>query len=259
MDPEKRPLFEWDDADIILRATHGTDSRDFRVHKLLLSLTSPVFHEMFRLPQPPSETSAIQTVDMHESPRALEVVLRFIYPSENTPVVNDLTLLSEALVAADKYDIAVARTRLRRSFEELARTEPLKVYAIARRIGYENEMKIALSHSTSIHLPSLTELPKEFESMSAAEYHSLIRFHDRYRKGVANIAAKTDYSDRYSAAPKPIDFRTGVSAAIEGLPLDFELFMKRLLPGVDRADEFNRNVQIIRSVFKKANELNLAV
>lgn len=120
-------------------------------------------------------------------------------------------------------------------------------------------MKIALSHSASIHLPSLTELPKEFESTSAAEYHNLIRFHYRYRGGVENIAAKTDYTDRYSAVPQHIDFRMGVCAAIEGPPLDFELFMKRLLPGVDRADKFNRNVQIIRSVFKKANELNLAV
>ena len=245
-------MFEWDDADVILRATHGTDTRDFRVHKVLLSLTSPVFKDMFGLPQPPSEPSAIHTIDVADPPRALEIILRFIYPAADTPMVSDLVLLSEVLIVADKYDIAVARPRLRRSFEELAKTEPLKVYAIACRLGYENEMKIASSHSTSIHLPSLTELPEEFESMSAAQYHRLIHFHERYREAVADIVDETEYS----GIPQPIEFRRGVSAAIKGLPLDFDSFKQAFAPG---ADEFNRSVQFLRRVFKNADELNLTV
>ena len=36
-------IFNWPDGDVTLRATHGTDSRDFRVHELFLSFVSPMF------------------------------------------------------------------------------------------------------------------------------------------------------------------------------------------------------------------------
>ena len=78
-------MFDWDDADVILRAIHGTDSRDFRVHKLLPSLTSPVFKDMFGLPQPPSETLEIHTIDVTDPPRALEVILRLFTPLRICP------------------------------------------------------------------------------------------------------------------------------------------------------------------------------
>jgi len=41
--------FDAPDAEIILRAL-GPPRRDFRVHKLVLSLASPVFKDMFSFP-----------------------------------------------------------------------------------------------------------------------------------------------------------------------------------------------------------------
>jgi len=147
---------------------------------------------MFKIPQPsPSAPpNDADVVDVTDPPRALELVLRFVYPTADVAEIQDLTTLSEALVIADKYDIGVARSRLRPSFMEFAVTEPLRAYAIACRLGLEDEKKIAASHTTSIHLPGLTELPKEFESISATEYHRLILLHSRYRKEVAAIAAR---------------------------------------------------------------------
>ncbi|KAF9643877.1 hypothetical protein BDM02DRAFT_3072578, partial [Thelephora ganbajun] len=104
----------------------------------------------FKLPQPSSATSTVDIIDMSDPPGALEVILRFIYPSTDPPAINDLTLLAEVLVLADKYDIGVARSQLRRSLSEFATTEPLRVYAIACRLGFEDEMKIASSRTTSI-------------------------------------------------------------------------------------------------------------
>ena len=249
-------MFDRDDADVILRATHGTESRDFRVHKLLLSLTSPIFQDMFKLPQPSLEASAIQTIDVADPPRALDIILRFIYPSENTPVIDDFALLSEVLIVADKYDIAVARSRLRRSLEELAKTEPLKVYAIASRFGFENEMKIASSYTTSIHLPGLVELPEEFKFVSAVEYHRLIRLHERYRKEVAVLASNSGSS---AGLPPPVDFRRSVSAAIEGPPLNSQSLTKALIPAKDYFGEFADNKQFINAIFDRADQLNLTV
>ena len=182
-------IFNWPNADVILRATHGTDSRDFRVHKLFLSFASPVFNDMFKLPQPSSETSTVDVIDVADPPRVLELVLRFIYPSTDPPAINDLTLLSEVLVLVNKYDIKVARSRLQSPLLEFAKTEPLRVYAIACRLGFEDEMKIASLHTTSIHLPGLTQLPDEFRSIPATEYHRLILLHSEYRKEVEAIAA----------------------------------------------------------------------
>ena len=175
-------MFNWPDGDVILRATHGTERRDFRVHKLFLSFASPVFKDMFKLPQPSLAASNIDIIDMLDPPRALDAVLRFIYPSIDSPAIDNLTLLSEVLAVADKYDIKVARSRLRPSLVEFAKIEPLRVYAIACRLGFEDGMKIASSYTTSIHLPELTELPEEFKFIPATEYHRLIVLHARYRK-----------------------------------------------------------------------------
>ena len=185
--------FNWPDGDVILRATHGEESRDFRVHRLFLSFSSPVFKDMFRLPQPSSTTTSdgVEVVGVTDPPRALELILRFVYPSAASPVIDDLTILSEALLVADKYDIEVARSRLRSSFKGFAETEPLRAYAVACRLGLEDEMKIASSKTTSIHLPGLAQLPDEFKLVSATEYHRLVLLHSRYRKEVEAIAMRS--------------------------------------------------------------------
>ena len=166
-------MFNWPDGDVILRSTHGTESRDFRVHKIFLSFASPIFKDMFKLPQPSSPTSNVDVVNLTDPPRVLELILRFIYPCP-PPVIDDLTLLSEVLFLADKYDIEAARSRLRPSLMKFAKTEPLRAYAIACRLGFEDEMKIASSHTTSINLTEVTQLPDEFKFIPATEYHRLI-------------------------------------------------------------------------------------
>ena len=185
-------MFNWPDGDVILRATHDGQTRDFRVHKSFLSFSSPVFKHMFATQQPQSVSpDGVDIIEVADSPRALEVILRFIYPSPSPPIIDDLTVLSEALVLADEYNIEVARAQLRSSFIEFAKTEPLRAYAIACRLRLTDEMKIASFHTTSIHLPSISELPEEFKFISATEYHRLVLLHARYRREVEAIASRT--------------------------------------------------------------------
>ena len=186
-------VFNWSDADVTLRCTHDTESRDFRVHKLFLSFASPVFRDMFEVTQPSSPASNI--VNLGDPPQALELILRFIYPSSGPPAINDLTIVSQALSLADKYDIEVARSRLRSSLVDLAATEPLRVYAIACRFGLEDEMKIAASRVTLTDLLVLTQLPDEFKLIPATDYHHLIRSRIGYRKKIVDTttSGKTLY------------------------------------------------------------------
>ncbi|KAF9789487.1 hypothetical protein BJ322DRAFT_538451 [Thelephora terrestris] len=185
-------MFDWPDADVILRATHDAQTRDFRVHKTFLSFSSPVFKHMFDTQQPQSTSlDGVDIFQVGDPPRALELILRFIYPSPSPPIIDDLTVLSEALVLADEYNIEAARVQLRSSFLEFARIEPLRAYAIACRLGLTDEMRIASSHTTSIHLPSIDDLPDEFRFIPATEYHRLVLLHARYRKEVEAIASRT--------------------------------------------------------------------
>ena len=249
MDSEE--LFNWPDRDVILRATHGTESRDFQVHKLFLSFASPVFKDMFGLPQPPSATSNVHIIDMVDP-----------------PAINDLTLLSEVLALADKYDIRVARSRLRSPLVEFAKIEPLRVYAIACRFGFEDEMKIASSLTTSIHLPGLTELPEEFKSIPATEYHRLILLHAKYRKEFEAIS----HSTVRPTTPRRPGFggfaemindsyaRANVEDVVKGgIPLNYESF-KLAWKAKYGADADGSDVQaIFLSILDKANSLNLSV
>ena len=197
MDPNE--MFNWPDGDVILRATHGTDSRYFRVHKLFLSYASPVFKDMFGIPQPsPPASNDVEIVDLADPPRAIELILRFIYPSP-PPVIDNLSLLSEGFALADKYDIEAARSRLRPSLMEFAETEPLRVYAIACRLGFENEMKAALPHTASIDLLGLPELPDEFKFISAPEYHRFTLLHAELRKNPFEFRA-----EGFKPIPQPI-------------------------------------------------------
>lgn len=185
-------IFSWPDGDVILRTTQGLESHDFRVHKVFLSFSSPVFRDMFGIPQPLLVArDGVDVVDIADPPRALELILRYMYPSATSPTINDLTTLSEAWVLADKYDVEVARSRLRSSLREFATTEPLRAYAVACRFELEVEKKMASSRTTSVHLPGLTTLPDEFRFVPATEYHRLILLHERYRKEVEKFAQLT--------------------------------------------------------------------
>jgi len=259
-------MFNWPDGDVILRAIHDTESRDFRIHKVFLSYSSPVFRDMFKIPQPSSSapSNGVDVVDVTDPPRALELVLRFVYPSADPPVIENLATLSGALVVADKYDIKVARSRLRSSFKEFAKTEPLRAYAVACRLGLEDEMKTASSHTTSIHLPGLTELPDEFRLIPATEYHRLILLHSRYRKEVETIADSAMRSVNrggFGGIPSTASeiARADVGGVIKGgIPLNYESF--RLAWKTKYGVDPNIGDQAaFLSIVDKANSLNLTV
>lgn len=173
------------DGDIIIR-TQGVSPRDFKLHKLVLSLASPVFRDIFSLPQPISDVSRadIEIVDVTDPPEALDLVLRLIYPQFTPPNVENLNLLVEGLVIADKYDIGRARTELRSRLSKFAKENPLRVYAIAFRFGFEEEAEAAFSLTAGICLPALVDLPDDLKYIPATVYHKLVRLHEMRREEI---------------------------------------------------------------------------
>jgi len=146
-------LFTTSDGDIILRA--GTDpgpKYDFRVHKFILSLASPVFKDMLTLPKPPNKNGTehpdIPVVDVTDTPDVLDMVLRFIYPGVEPPKFTSVPPLSAVLSAADKYCITSMVPMLRDALKALLPGDPFGVYIVACRFGFSEEAKAAAMVST---------------------------------------------------------------------------------------------------------------
>ena len=116
------------------------------------------------------------------------------------PIIENLTVSSEALIFANKCDIDLSQARLQSSRKEFATTEPLKAYAIVCQLGLEEEQKMALSYTTSIHLPGLEELPEEFKMIPVTEHHCLDLLHSRYRREIADVSSRTP-----STSPSPYE------------------------------------------------------
>lgn len=136
--------FDRDDADLILRSS---DNIDFHVHRVILTLASPVFEGMFSIPQPPDMGSGRPVVDVSEDGEALDVLLRVCYP-EPDPELRSLDLIRRVLGAAMKYEMKAANVLAKSAIfkPRHLKSRPLQIFAIACRLGLEAEASLA-AHS----------------------------------------------------------------------------------------------------------------
>lgn len=149
-------------GDVILRSS---DYIYFRTFKLLLSLASPMFADMFRIPQPTLESDVnemkdgVPMVNMEENSRVLEVLLSFCHPN-HLVTLDSLDVLDNVLAGAMKFDMGAA---LRWAGPKLVQpkfvaNQPLYAFGIACRHDLENKAFI-LAKSTL----RLSDLPHEAE------------------------------------------------------------------------------------------------
>src|ERR1700734_898004 len=95
--------FDNPNADVVLRSA---DNVDFRTFKLILSLPSPIFDDMFGMIQPSSESSINEmkdgapVVSVSESTVTLKRLLEFCHPN-CVPVLDNLEVISGILAAAE--------------------------------------------------------------------------------------------------------------------------------------------------------------
>jgi len=67
------------------------------------------------------------------------------------------------------------------------KAQPLRVYAIASRFGFEEEAEAASSLTTEIYLPALADLPDDLKDISATTYHKLVRLHEKHREEIEDV------------------------------------------------------------------------
>ena len=129
-------------ADIIIQSC---DFINFRVHKLVLSLSSPFFNDMFSLPQPSDQevVDGLPVVRLSEDAEVLNCLLTMLYPIPSMmPKSYDKTLIS--LAASQKYDMDDVQSRIRAKIQSQKLPMPtgaaaFHAYAIASIGGLSSE------------------------------------------------------------------------------------------------------------------------
>lgn len=137
--------FTTDDGDVILRAGPEPGLKhDFRVHKIVLSLLSPVFKGLFQVAQPDAgREEPLPIVPITDTPESVDLLLRLIYPGRVPPIVTDPPTLSTLMTIADKYGIQTVShaVKERLADEKVLEKDPFGVYVVARRWGFLDEAK----------------------------------------------------------------------------------------------------------------------
>ncbi|KAF9026542.1 hypothetical protein BDZ89DRAFT_987876 [Hymenopellis radicata] len=185
--------FNSPDADVVLVSCDGAR---FAVHKCILSIASPFFKDMFSLPHPSSESSDPKDVDIEctESKAVLFALLKFMYPVPN-PQIASLDELVPLIEAVQKFQLEYLHDELRAMLIDerlgFVKDAPLRVYAIATRFGFGEEMRVAAKGTLRYNVLDCP-LNDDLKNISAYDYHRLLDLHRRHVK--ATQEALRNYS-----------------------------------------------------------------
>ena len=168
--------YDFDDGDIILRTPR---SKGFRVHKTVLSVASPVLRELVvdvpKLSPDEEEKDVLPEVDVEDSPEDLDIFLRLIYPIILPPKFEDFDTLSRAFTILQKYKVDGVLELLRPvlTSRPFLASDPVRVYAMACRLGFKEEAEVAIPLAASTDFTT-TIRAEDLRSMSGVDYHRLV-------------------------------------------------------------------------------------
>ncbi|KAG2125314.1 hypothetical protein DEU56DRAFT_574841 [Suillus clintonianus] len=198
MDPPEVPIiivdtakapFDNPDGDIILRSTADLTPVDFHVFKVILSLMSPVFKDMFMLPQNglQLDISSIPVIPVSENSTTLEFLLLLCYPAA-TPTFDSWDDAKAVMDAAKKYDMQAALSRAGDlAMTQFLPTHFLALYALSLRFGWKHHAQTAATRA--LEIKDLGRPSTEFDGMqdiTALDHHRLLVYH--HACGVAALA-----------------------------------------------------------------------
>lgn len=176
--PARAP-FDDPRADLVLRSSDGVN---FHVFKVVLSLASSVFADMFTLPPPPplpasaSQSSSDEppVVSLPEDAETLDLALRHCYPIRSPEVVRlrDARILLEF---ARKYQVELLEPSLTRFLTDTIERDPVGVYALAA--AYECRDIAAKALRSSLTLPIYLLQSPELQYSTTEQYQALIHYH----------------------------------------------------------------------------------
>lgn len=136
----------------------SSDGASFKASRVILSIASPFFRDMFALPQPDNEASHatpdLPTIPVEEDAETLQTLLTMLYPLD-PPVVKSYEVATKLIRACDKY--LISSPRLKSCIRDMLAPEalgrdPLGAYALAWRLGLEEEAKTTSRYTHKLKL-----------------------------------------------------------------------------------------------------------
>jgi hypothetical protein len=178
-----------------------SDSIYFYVHKLLLSIVSPVFKSMFMLP--PDESQEVYDgrpcVKLADMSKSLLLLLSWCDPRclTRSADLNDLQLVLEL---ADKYGMDIVMKHVESSMigmKDTISARPVVMYAIATRFRLENLAHAAAKVTLKAAFEELaTTLIPETRYITGLCFISLLRYHRACATEAADAAKNFDWLKR---------------------------------------------------------------
>ncbi|EPQ56107.1 hypothetical protein GLOTRDRAFT_128065 [Gloeophyllum trabeum ATCC 11539] len=175
------PLFQKDrSADVILCSS---DEFKFRVHKLVLSIASPVLRDSLTV----QNGGIPDPLKLEETGEVLEKLLKLCYPVER-PTWSSVSDVSSVLAAAVKYKMKGIIPSLRQELvlPRFLETEALHIFTIACRLGLNDEARIAVPYTLRGPVVSKPPIP-ELQSISGLTFHQLLEYREDCSKAAARL------------------------------------------------------------------------
>ncbi len=169
----------------------SSDLVNFRVNKVVLSVSSPFFADMFSLPQP-SENEVVDglpVVRLSEDAEILSSLLTVLYPVHSA-VPSSYDKVVELLAACQKYDMAGIQSSIRTEIKSwgpvvLTGTVAYRAYAISSSAQLLPEMETSARHTLDFPM-TLEYLSDELPLFAGWALRDLFRYRKRCRDGLVS-------------------------------------------------------------------------
>jgi len=169
-------------ADFVLRSSDNVPV-DFRVSKVILSVASTMFADMFDIAsKEPGDDTPMVTVS--ENSEALDLFLRHIYPVRS-PKVTHIRQMEKLAKFAHKYRVEALEEVVERHLVNTIPSDPVGIYVIAVTYGYKDIGKAAARASLNI---SFSELSPQDLQYAPAELE-LLRYHVACGEAASAVAS----------------------------------------------------------------------
>ena len=228
------PPFDDADADTILRSV---DDLDFRVYRVILSKASPVFRDMFTFPHPgpgckhddddDDHKDGLPLVRLRESSMTLSMLLYAIYPvspshapppyaaqglGEDNGVLDTLT---EAWLAADKYEVSGLRSALTTSLQThpLMARQPLRMFGVAYYLRSQELLQTAAARTLPLAPLTLDALGRHVDLVPFIAVRHLAEYHRACGEAARDFALLKADEDGFAEAFLPALLVQGTSAS----------------------------------------------
>lgn len=170
-------------ADVVLLSSDGFE---FRARMAILSFASPVFDDMFSLPQPgsdkekqyPHDKPPLPLIQLSETKVVIDILLRYCYPVPLARGMEDYDVAVAARSAAEKYDMDYIKGEIDNYIEEHFGGDPryrLLLYREACERREDAQARFQALYCLRFPLATLVRLWKTTSSNSSLQ--KLVEYH----------------------------------------------------------------------------------